>query len=79
MDKMDLLRKEIVEFRNILEKINNEEYLVVHIISDETGKNICDVKLSLQEVLNLVEYAIKDIFKRLENNVKNKTEKRDVL
>ncbi|HRR48720.1 MAG TPA: hypothetical protein P5293_02030 [Bacteroidales bacterium] len=57
----------------------NEEYLVVHIISDETGKNICDVKLSLQEVLNLVEYAIKDIFKRLENNVKNKTEKRDVL
>ncbi|HRR49426.1 MAG TPA: hypothetical protein P5293_05680 [Bacteroidales bacterium] len=26
MDKMDLLRKEIVEFRNILEKIN-EEYM----------------------------------------------------
>ncbi len=57
----------------------NEDYLVVHIVSDETGKKICDVKLSLQEVLNLAEYAIKDIFKHLENDIKNKTEKKDVL
>jgi hypothetical protein len=56
----------------------DDDCLVVHIVADENGKKICDLKLSTQEVLNLVEYAIKDIFGRLEKDLKEEG-KEDVL